>query len=175
MAGFSSGNLLLAGVLNGNRGNRFVDGVVAEVYAMDPPPAGGLAGKALDTVADAANAWLARGPGDRRFRLYSQEPAHPQFNAFKVRAADRLPRPPFTQPENAAGDLNDAAGRRRFLVSMPAPAQSAAARALDPSFARRFPGGYGGGDREGHRITNQTMLVDALRRSGFPSIDGSRE
>jgi hypothetical protein len=174
LSGFSSGNILLAGMLNRNRGNRFVDGVVAEVYAMDPPPAGGLAGLALDTVANAAKAWLARAPGDRRFRMYSQEPAHPQFDAFKDNRSDRLPRPAFVLPAAAAGDPNAPVGQRRTLVSTPAFTLSAAARAIDPTFVTRFPKGYGGGDQEGHRLVNQTMIVDAMRRSGFPSIDGSQ-
>jgi hypothetical protein len=175
LAGFSSGNLLLAGVLNGNRGNAFVDGVVAEVYAMDPPPAGGKAGLALDTVVDAAVAWQGRTTGDRRFRLYTQEPSHPKFAVFKVNRTDPLPRPAFVVPAAAAANPADPGGQRRMVLSTPPATVTAAARALDPDFARRFPGGYRGGDQEGHRLVNQTMLVDAVRRSGFPSIDGSRE
>ena len=170
LAGFSSGNQIMAKVLNGNRGNRFIDGVVAEVYAMDPPPGT----KALDQISDAAGAWLARGPGDRRFRIYTQEPSHPKFAAFKANPTDQLPRPAFVVPESAAGDPNDAGGKRRTVVSTPPGTLTVAAQAIDPGFRRRFPGGYRGGDKEGHRIVNQTMIVDAMRRSGFPSIDGSR-
>ncbi|MEO8451796.1 MAG: hypothetical protein ABI647_18540, partial [Gemmatimonadota bacterium] len=172
MAGFSSGNRILANVLNGNRGNRFIDGVVAEVYAMDPPPAAG-AQKALDKICDAATAWLARAPGDRRFRLYTQQATHPKFDPFKVSPADRLPRPAFVVPASAATNPADPGGQRRTVVSTPATTLDAAAKALDPTHARRFPGGYREGG-EGHRIVIQTMFVDAMRRSGFPDIDGSR-
>ena len=173
LSGFSSGNRILADVLNGNRGNAFIDGVVAEVYAMDPPPGKG-ASLALDKVCDAATAWLGRAPGDRRFRLYTQEPTHPQFTKFKVNPGDALPRPAFVVPEAAAANPADPNGTRRTVVSTPPGTVTAAAKALDPTFASRFPGGYRGGSNEGHRLVNQTMFVDAMRRSGFPDIDGSR-
>ena len=114
-------------VLNGNRGNRFIDGVVAEVYAMDPPPAVG-AQKALDKICDAATAWLARAPGDRRFRLYTQQATHPKFDPFKVNPTDRLPRPAFVVPASAATNPADPGGQRRTVVSTPATTLAAAAR-----------------------------------------------
>lgn len=171
MAGFSSGNQILATILNGNAGNRFIDGVVAEIYGMDPPPGT----HALDQIGDAATAWLDRGPGDRRFRIYTQEPWHQQFDRFKASPKDRHPPPAFVLPESARNTAADPHGLRRVVVSTPATSLTAAAQALDPGFKKRFPFGYGGGDKEGHRIVNQSMFVDAMRRSGLPDIDGSRD
>ncbi|MGH9902549.1 MAG: hypothetical protein ACRD68_12145, partial [Pyrinomonadaceae bacterium] len=94
VGGFSSGNQIMAGFLNANAGKVFCDEIIREVYSMDPPPLT----KAIDQISDAANRWLKRGPADKKFRMYSQEPDHATFRQFKRQPTDRTPRTPFVLP-----------------------------------------------------------------------------
>ena len=154
VCGFSSGNQLLATWLNSNAGRPFCDDVIREVYSIDAP----AGTKALDQIVDASEAWAKRGTDGKAIRVYTQVPAHSKLSGFKP------PQTPFPKPAfvTEQGDL-------RTLVCTPAEWLSAAAASLDPGWKKRWPGGYRGGDHEAHQIINSTVLVDAIRRSSFPS------
>ncbi|HEX5047417.1 MAG TPA: hypothetical protein VFX89_09875 [Gammaproteobacteria bacterium] len=155
VSGFSSGNQLLATWLDKNKGRRFCDEVVREVYSIDAP----IGTHALEQIVDAAEAWSRRGAPGKVIRAYNQAPAHNKLNGFKPEKMP-FPRPAYELSIDAT----------RTLVSTPAEWLSAAAAGMDPTFKKRWPGGYGGGDREAHQIINATMFVDALRRSSFPKL-----
>jgi hypothetical protein len=155
VAGFSSGNQLLATWLTSNSGKRFCDDVVHEVYSIDAPVGTG----ALDQIVDAAEAWSKRGGPGKAIRIYNQVGAHHKLNGFKSQNQ------PFPPP---AYELS--LDETRTVVCTPAEWLSAAAASLDPAFKKRWPAGYGGGDAKAHQIINSTVFVDAMRRSSFPKL-----
>jgi hypothetical protein len=155
IAGFSSGNQLLATWLNQNAGEHFCDEVIQEVYSIDAP----VGTHALDQIVDAAQAWAQRGAADKAIRLYNQVGSHEKLAGFKPPGTS-FPRAPFVS-EN---------GPLRTLVCTPAEWLNRAALDLDPDHRTLWPGGYLGGDKEAHQIINSTSFVDALRRSRFPGL-----
>ncbi|MCC7376602.1 MAG: hypothetical protein IT581_18225 [Verrucomicrobiales bacterium] len=160
LAAFSNGNEAMAPFLDRGAGHPFCDRHVLEVYALDPPSTTG----AMDAIIRATDRWMQRVGPDRRFRLYSQEPANGAFMRFRRNPNDPMPTAPFVLPRDDFESLMSSVEATRSVVVTPAASLASAADQVDPQpKSRRY--GYW----DAHAIIPATMVVDALRRSQFPS------
>lgn len=148
LASFSAGNTLVTAFLSANKGNSFVQNNLMEVYNFDLPMGFSTGDVNMRAWAKAVSDWAATGnTADKRIRSYTQ------FNFASIYQQLLGVTPPTQTPY----EVSDATGNRTAVV-VPGDAWARISNQMPK------PNGDFG---LVHQIIPDTLLVDALRRSGF--------